>query len=210
MKTVTSDLYVLLDQAYAFFNQALFASELPPVAITLQRKKAAYGYFHAKKFQSKTGQESSEIALNPDAFLKRDERTILSTLVHEMVHVWQHEFGKPSRNSYHNKEWARKMKQVGLIASDTAEPGGKSTGQRVSHYIEANGPFDVQCKMFIQDNHAAITWGSVRDQTSSALKPVSKVKFTCPACGQNAWAKPTASLKCGLCDEAMLGEALDD
>ena len=29
-------------------------------------------------------------------------------LVHEMAHLQQHHFGKPSRMSYHNKEWARR------------------------------------------------------------------------------------------------------
>jgi len=27
----------------------------------------------------------------------------------------------------------------------------------------------------------------------------SKTKFTCPKCGQNAWAKPDATLICGVC-----------
>lgn len=31
----------------------------------------------------------------------------------------------------------------------------------------------------------------------------SKTKFTCPECNQNAWAKPSAFLKCGLCDIDM-------
>lgn len=34
-------------------------------------------------------------------------------------------------------------------------------------------------------------------------KDSSKTKYSCPDCGQNAWAKPTASLKCGACDVVM-------
>ena len=33
-----------------------------------------------------------------------------------MCHQWQQHFGKPSRNGYHNKQWADKMESVGLIA----------------------------------------------------------------------------------------------
>jgi len=33
------------------------------------------------------------------------------------------------------------MRLVGLIPSDIAQPGGKETGQRVSHYNAAGGPF---------------------------------------------------------------------
>jgi hypothetical protein len=32
-----------------------------------------------------------------------------------------------------------------------------------------------------------------------------KVKYTCAECGQNAWAKPDASLICGVCKKWMLG-----
>ncbi len=35
---------------------------------------------------------------------------------------------------------------------------------------------------------------------------VSKTKFTCPGCGQNAWAKPDAALMCAPCQEIMLPE----
>jgi transcription elongation factor Elf1 len=31
------------------------------------------------------------------------------------------------------------------------------------------------------------------------MKKASKTKFTCPQCGQNAWAKPYAALICGEC-----------
>jgi hypothetical protein len=50
---------------------------------------------------------------------------VLSTLVHEQAHLWQHHFGKPGRGRYHNREWAAKMVEIGLIPSATGEPGGK-------------------------------------------------------------------------------------
>ena len=50
-------------------------------------------------------------------------------------------FGKPSRGGYHNKEWAEKMKEVGLIPSNTGLPGGKQTGQRMTHFFTKNGAF---------------------------------------------------------------------
>ena len=60
-----------------------------------------------------------------------------------MVHLWQHHFGKPSRAGYHNKEWAEKMHAVGLHPSDTGQPGGKETGQQMTHYIAPGGPFQA-------------------------------------------------------------------
>ena len=37
-------------------------------------------------------------------------------LVHEMVHLWHHHEGKPSRSGYHNTDWADKMATVGVGA----------------------------------------------------------------------------------------------
>jgi hypothetical protein len=33
------------------------------------------------------------------------------------------------------------MKEIGLYPSETAAPGGKETGQKVSHHITPDGPF---------------------------------------------------------------------
>jgi predicted SprT family Zn-dependent metalloprotease len=54
-----------------------------------------------------------EIALNPAYFAERTTKEILSTLVHEMVHVWQQHQGAPSRTGYHNAEWPRRWKNSG-------------------------------------------------------------------------------------------------
>ena len=38
------------------------------------------------------------------------------------------------------------MERIGLIPSDTGQPGGKRVGESMSHYIEDGGPFDKACK----------------------------------------------------------------
>src|SRR6202035_5208413 len=117
----------------------------------MQRSKSAYGYFAGGRFGTKDGQEvTDEIALNPSHFRDRSTEQSLSTLVHEMTHLEQHHFGKPSRSSYHNTEWAGMMNAVGLIASDTAAPGGKEIGQKVSNYIESGGEFQRACAQLIE------------------------------------------------------------
>jgi hypothetical protein len=55
--------------------------------------------------------------------------------------LWQQTHGEPPRRSYHDREWAGKMKQIGLQPSDTGEPGGKEAGQSVTHYIVAGAAF---------------------------------------------------------------------
>lgn len=51
----------------------------------------------------------------------------MQTIVHEMVHLWQYEFGKPSHRTYHNKE-ADKM-AIGLMPSNT-DLGGKTQSRQ--------------------------------------------------------------------------------
>ena len=46
-----------------------------------------------------------------------------------MVHVCQEVYGlRRSARSYHNREWARKIKEIGLQPSHTGFPGGRETG----------------------------------------------------------------------------------
>jgi hypothetical protein len=84
--------YASLDAAYDHFNLMLFGSLLSPCLITMQRHKGAYGDFHAQRLgrQDDGRQVVDEIALNPAHFGERTPAAILSTLVHEMAHVWQH------------------------------------------------------------------------------------------------------------------------
>ena len=56
-----------------------------------------------------------------------------------MAHVWQETMGEPSRRGYHNRQWAEKMREVGLQPTSTGEPGGMETGQAVTHYIIPEG-----------------------------------------------------------------------
>jgi hypothetical protein len=72
-----------------------------------------------------------------------------------------------------------KMKEMGLQASTTGDPGGRETGQNVTRHVLPDGRF---------------------------AGAASKAKYTCPTCGTNAWAKPQTKLICGFCYEQNDGE----
>src|SRR6185437_10607826 len=134
--TPTSEAYNELQVAYDHFNKALFDGALPPCLITFQREKRMMGYFSPTRFaRRRDSATTDEIALNPQHFDRRSDKETLSTLAHEMVHLWQHHNGKPGRRGYHNAEWGAKMESIGLMPSHTAAPGGKRVGERMSHYI---------------------------------------------------------------------------
>ncbi len=110
------------------------------------------GFFYPERFSNRQTAICNEIALNPAYFLDRGCKDVMSTLVHEMVHAWQHHFGKAGRRGYHNKQWAAKMVQVGLLPTSTGIAGGKQTGQRVSHLVMHDGEFDRAYEALMQSD----------------------------------------------------------
>lgn len=211
----TAHTYGDLNRVYDFFNARLFGGALPRCLITMQRHKGAYGYFAPERFGSRDGATiTDEIALNPMHFAERSIKETISTLVHEQAHLWQQHFGEPSRGGYHNKEWGAKMKEIGLYPSATGEPGGKETGQRVSHYIVDGGAYDVA---FADLEKAGVRdlfgdrWGDdAKAAKSKAKKNASKTAFECPECGLKAWAKADAKLMCGACEVHMACDAIEE
>jgi predicted SprT family Zn-dependent metalloprotease len=208
--TVTRDEYNALDTAFNYFNEELFDSKLSPCLITFQRRSRTRGYYSPDRFSNRNFEaRADEIALNPSTFEGRTDEEILSTLVHEMVHQYQSEHGTPGRGRYHNKEWAMMMMERGLMPSDTGEPGGNMTGQSMTHYIIKDGPFQLACRRLIdrgfrlnwQDKvaFASVKVGPTGKAKTKAAKRSSKTKFTCFRCKQNAWAKQSANLLCGVC-----------
>lgn len=155
--TPTKEIYAELQQAYDFFNQELFGGKLPDCIITFYRKKWVHGYFAKEQWANHKGEVIDEIAMNPMYFNIHTTKKILSTLVHEMAHLYQKHFGHPARGYYHNQEWADIMESIGLMPSDTGGPGGKRTGNRMSHYIIKGGAFDkAQAKLAAKDY--SISW----------------------------------------------------
>ena len=228
--TTTGRAYHGLDSAFRFFNATLFGGRLPDVVITMQRHKGSRGYFAGGRFADvamipthgpatadgakPAAAESAlvdEIAMNPTQFQGRTTTEVLSTLVHEMTHVEQAHFGKPSRGGYHNAEWGTLMDRIGLTPTDTGEAGGKRTGQSVTHLIVAGGPFDRACAAFFKSGGTVTLYGdkwlSPADVAKVKKKGASKTKYTCPCCGMNAWAKPDVRINCGECEEELEAES---
>jgi len=215
----TRETYDALQQAYETLNKSLFASELPNCLITFHRRKNSFGYFAAERFGREDGKRTDEIALNPVHFRDRALDDVLSTLVHEMVHLWQHHFGKPGRGRYHNREWAAKMKSVGLQPTSTGGDDGKETGEAMYHTIIEDGAFARTVhKMTVKG--FSIPWAEIPTPETPAAddssegrnatrKSGKRVKYVCPQGDLNAWAKHGASLICGQHLEEMVPEGGD-
>ena len=199
--------------AFDFFNQELFGNSLPQVILNFSRSGSSTIAFYAPKRWAQEGrlvdQDSlDEISLNP-IHLGRTMEEIFSSLVHEMVHLWQFAQGSPSRRSYHNKEWASKMKEVGLQPNDGT---GKETGQKVSHTIIAEGRFQMAFqampeshglpwRVFVEGDHNdGGEAGKKSPVTKSKGKSGKRFKYSCPECQTNIWGKEGLRVLCGECE----------
>src|SRR5262245_5309510 len=208
MKTqvITLREYQGFQKAYDFLNRELFAGSLPQVLVTLQRHANTRGYFSPERFSGRVDKAAvHELALNPDTFTGSTDEVILSTLVHEMAHVWQQTHGKAPRKGYHDRQWAGKMQEIGLQPSSTGEEGGAETGQSMTHYIIPEGRF-AKAYAKLAATGFQLHWQSIPATKQGRAKKSSKTKFTCPECGQNAWAKPDALLICGECFDEGEGD----
>jgi len=194
--------YGNLTVAFSFFNANLFDNALPHCLITLQRKKNSRGYFSSRMFARRSGGAATdEVALNPNHFAGRSDLDILSTLVHEMVHLWQAHFGTPGRGRYHNGEWADKMESLGLVPSTTGQPGGARTGEQVSHYIIPGGVYDTAARALLASGFK-LTWQSVeKDRPASSRKVKSKYVCRCP---RAMWGQPGIDgWRCDVCESPV-------
>jgi hypothetical protein len=205
-EAITPKHYRAFQEAYDFLNAELFDGSLPQVLVTLQRQAKSRGYFAPERFRGRIEDAAThELAMNPDTFTGRSDQEIISTLAHEMAHVWQQTHGKPPRRAYHDRQWAAKMKEIGLQPSATGAAGGKETGQNMTHYIAAGGAY-ARAFANLSAKGWRLDWQSVPEGIEAKKKKASKTKFTCPDCGQNAWGKPDTLLICGACYDEGDGE----
>lgn len=198
----TTDQFSSYQVLFDHFNRELFDDKLPHVILNFSRDlKRAVGYYAVKRWESQE-RRVDEITLNPD-HLKRGPQATAATLVHEMVHLWQQTYGKPSRAGYHNQEWADNMEAVGLIPSSTGAAGGRRVGQHMTHYVAEGGAFLRSFKALA----LALPWQSEGQRVSTTKYEKAKVKYSCPECGTNVWGKPGLQIGCMSCDIAFSSAA---
>ena len=202
-----------LQNARNYFNKNLFEKvfekSLGPVMIRPAKHGKAYGYYLKAAWKEGIENPVPEISLCPCG-LHRSPEAVYSTLVHELVHQYQDEHGYPGRGCYHNLEFSRFMAQVGLICSNTGEPGGKKTGDQMTHYIDPDGLFKKVfvempddyllpfTPLFDKEHYGPLGLGA----PLIAPEPINnknKTKYTCLGCHSSVWGKPSMNIICGVC-----------
>ena len=227
-KNPTNEQFNSYVNIFNYLNETIFDSQLPNCILNFSRdNKNVYGFF-AKKRWMKDKEFTHEISLNPRSLAILDSKEMIQTILHEMLHLWQNEFGNPSRPGYHNNEFAMKMESVGLMPSSTGEPGGNKTGQKMADYIIPRGKLerliDDMPKEYILPwlcveaevkKYSEIS-GNVKNNIDTGNEILNEIianpesigmqkydkkkrKYSCQECGINVWGKPDLNIICGEC-----------
>ncbi len=164
---ISSEFYSCLEQIGNHFNERLFEGGLPPILFTLSSDIKMLGHFRYANWTTGQKGEVSEIILNPDLFANRSWIELFKTIVHQQCHLYQCRKREASRSTYHNRRWARLMRDRGLIPSSTGRPDGLEIGQTMSEYIEDGGLFlKHSVDLIKQDCIFPVTNKNSRDEES--------------------------------------------
>jgi hypothetical protein len=107
-----------LREAHALLNRRHFAGALRTVDIRVSRRlKTRLGYYRLPVGEG----DRPEIVIGRRHVRRHGWRAALETLLHEMVHQWQHERGLPVDHGTH---FRRKARELGIEPAATRAAGG--------------------------------------------------------------------------------------
>lgn len=197
-----------------YFNAVLFGGALGHVILNFSRSARSLGFFAPERWKDAGNKTTHEISLNPAYLTRETQKDSASTLVHEMAHLWRHEQGTPPRGGYHDRQWADKMEELGLMPSSTAAPGGARVGYKMSHYIVVGGAFERAFDAMPASCQLPWMCGIDEDAIGGKGKEKEakrkiKLKYSCPGCELNVWGRAGLHLRCDDCDVELVAADSD-
>jgi len=109
------DIIVQLQVWAERFNFA-FKLDVPEVSLCVNRLDIRrYGHF---RYGHNGFGLKGEIAINERHLHRREPWQVLGTVLHELLHAWQEEHGKPGKPPYHNKQFLAKALLYGLVINE--------------------------------------------------------------------------------------------
>lgn len=200
----TEEQYAAYQSLFDYLNEQLFDNQLPACMLTFTANgKRSDGYFSGQSWV-KEGEAVHEISLNSEYVKKHSLKETMVLLAHQMVHLWQKEKGRPAKQGYHNREWASRMKAIGLIPSRTGKEGGKETGRQMRQYVKAGGRFEAAYEAMTEARE--IPFQARNEKEGWGMGAGEREKYTCPECGVKIWSRGGLQALCGRCGVVFEGE----
>jgi hypothetical protein len=129
------------ERFWGLANEAFYGGALDPVVFTFSPARGSYGHYYHKGW-SLGDEHRSEVNLNTELFGETTLIEKIKTIVHEAGHAWQFKCGSPSAGNYHNREFADKMKEIGIPVK--VGPGYTLSIEKVFiEWVRSNKPADI-------------------------------------------------------------------
>lgn len=205
-----------LEKMFRTINRDKFNNELPEPIITISPTRGAYGHFTPWHTWKVSGNGKHEINLSSDQ-LERPIECIVSTLIHEMVHLYCYvnDIKDTSRGgTYHNRRFAAIAAEKGLEVQFDSTIGcttNNEGNERLIEYCLDNGwtEFKMNRKPEIQTSRATGTAAKMlppsggQATTGTATKKSHSIKYQCPRCKNSVRATKKVNIACMNCIEVM-------
>lgn len=191
-----------LENLFDTFNKKYFSNELerPVISVSPDTTSGAFGWFTTWRAWQKDG-TTGFFEINVTAeHLNRPIYEVCGTLIHEMVHLYNHLKGikDTSRGyTYHNKNFKIGGEAHGLIIEHHEKYGWSTTKLQDS------------TKEFI-DSLGVIDFGLHRQKqvkVEGTSKKTSSRKYICPECGMIVRATKVVNVICGDCNAELICES---
>ena len=200
-------MFKLLNSTY--FNDEL---ERPVITIHTDHTGGMYGWITVGKvWSAKDGAMFREINLCAE-HLNRPVERVITTLMHEMCHLWNLERGVQDtsrRYTYHNAHFRDVAQARGLIVKQDPTYGWCITepSDEFTELVKQNcraGCFKLERMKTYRDGTPRVTKPGTdgKEVTTTRTKQSSR-KYICPACGVSVRATKEVNIVCGDCSETM-------
>lgn len=188
-----------LENYFDFLNNLAFKGELerPVITISPDQTSGAYGWCSVNKIWNNGDDTNGYYEINLcSEHLNRPINEVISTLLHEMVHLFNLTIANvqdTSRNGYyHNTKFKKAAEDHGLNCEKTEKYGWSKTTLRdwvvdaISEHADEG--FSLHRNIF------------ANPAVGKASKKSSSRKYVCPTCGAIVRATKEVHIICGDCD----------
>ena len=198
-----AEIYSELERVYSAINKKYYDDKLPLAIITIQSKKVvsgdAYGWASKNRWIDINGKRYYELNITAE-YLNLDKYDIISTLAHEMVHIycWENDIKDTSRgNRYHNKRFKAEAEKRDLIINKVDGIGYSETALS-DEFIEFIDTLNVS-DVFNINRQLSDLAASEGEEPKKPRKP--RPYYQCPSCGAVVRGKADISIMCAECEE---------
>lgn len=209
----TSRVTGYIEKMYRQLNIDYFDGKLVEPIITVMDTKGSYGHVTCSKIWKVKNIERYELNIAAGT-LSRPIESVVSTLLHEMVHIYclMNNIQDTSRGTtYHNKRFKEQAEKVGLVIDYDKRIGWSITtpSEPLIEYIITQGWSEILMNRGGQIHVTPVSGGSTspdQNEKDPPKKPSSTRKYICPRCSTSVRATRTVAIKCIPCDTQMIVE----